>query len=163
MAPELISSLGSWLTRPRPTRRRRRRGIAAVEFGLTLPVFMLVLSGVVELSNFVSSYHHVQRAARDGARVGSITIEGPNPDGSVIKQAAAQQAMDVLEASGKSCSVPGCVVAVDWFSEQGYMFVSVTVVYPYEPMLGLFGQFANESVAQFTMMTQQQLPPPQAT
>ena len=134
--------------------RSRRRGIAAVEFALTLPLFLLVVTGVIELSHFISNFHHVQRAARDGARVGSVTLEGPNADGSLIRQAAAQQAIDVLEASQKPCGV-GCTVAVDWFESDNRHYVTVTVSYPYEPLTWMFGQLADQSVAQFTMMTQQ--------
>jgi hypothetical protein len=134
---------------------RSRRGVAAVEFALTLPVFLLVLTGVIELSNFISNFHHVQRAARDGARVGSITLEGPNPNGDLIRAAAAEQALFVLEASGKPCE-DGCTISTDWYQDGDYMMVEVIVEYPYTPLTWLYGQLAEQSVAQFTMMTQQQ-------
>jgi len=135
--------------------QRRRRGVAAVEFALTLPVFLLVVTGVIELSHFISNFHHVQRAARDGARVGSVTLEGVDGDGSLIEAAAAQQALDVLEASRRECGA-GCTVISDVFIEDGRQYISVTVSYPYEPLTWMFGQLADQSVAQFTMMTQQQ-------
>jgi hypothetical protein len=136
-------------------RQSSRRGIAAVEFALTLPVFLVALTGVVELSHFISQFHHVQRAARDAARIGSITLEGQNPDGELIKQNAAQHAIDVLEAAGKPCE-EGCVVASDWYKDGDWYFVTVTVAYPYEPLTWMFGELAEQSVAQFTMMTQEQ-------
>ncbi|MFT6142724.1 MAG: Flp pilus assembly protein TadG [Myxococcota bacterium] len=135
--------------------QRKRRGVAAVEFALTLPVFLLAVTGVVELSHFISNFHHVQRAARDGARVGSVTLEGPGGDGSIIQAAAAQQAIDVLESSTRPCE-DGCDVVVDVYSDDGRKFVTVTVAYPYTPLTWMFGQLADQSVAQFTMMTQQQ-------
>lgn len=134
---------------------RKRRGIAAMEFILMMPVFILTVTGVIELSNFITNFHHVQRAARDGARVGSVTLEGVNADGSLIKEAAAQQAIDVLDASNRPCGV-GCSVAADWYTYEGRKYVTVTVAYPYEPVTWMFGQLADSSVAQFTMLTQQQ-------
>lgn len=138
-----------------PARQARRKGVAAVEFALTLPVFLLCVTGVLELSHFISNFHHVQRAARDGARVGSVILEGPGGDGSAIQFAAAQQAIDVLESSSKPCDVD-CTVVADVFLEEGRQYVTVTVSYPYEPLTWMFGQLADQSVAQFTMMTQQQ-------
>lgn len=134
--------------------RKNRRGVAAVEFALTLPVFMLVLAGVIELSAFISQFHIVQRAARDAARVGSITLEGPNPDGEILKQAAVDQAFTVLDAAGRPCGA-GCVVAAEWFPDGDHDYISVTVSYEYVPITWAFGNLADQSVAQFTMLTQQ--------
>ena len=51
--------------------RQRRRGAAAVELALTLPVLLLLAFGCVELGRAVSIYTMVSCAARAGAEYGA--------------------------------------------------------------------------------------------
>jgi Flp pilus assembly protein TadG len=55
--------MSGWLIK----RLRDRRGVAAVEFGLMLPLLMLVLAGVVELGNYLASAQAVEKGLRAGA------------------------------------------------------------------------------------------------
>lgn len=57
----------------RPSRQRRRgeRGQSAVELGLILPIFLVLILGVVEVNAAINSYISVVNASRDGARLGS--------------------------------------------------------------------------------------------
>lgn len=53
----------------RPSRRgRRTRGQAMVEFALVLPIFILVLSGIMDFGVLLYSRMTVINAAREGAR-----------------------------------------------------------------------------------------------
>lgn len=56
--------------KPGPSSRRsnRRRGQAMVEFALVIPIFMLVLSGILDFGFALFSRMTVINAARDGAR-----------------------------------------------------------------------------------------------
>lgn len=137
--------------------RTHRRGVAALEFALTFPVFLAIIGGIVELGMFVSFHHIIARAARDGARVGSVTIEGADPTGSLIEAEAVEQAEFVLETMGHPCEDP-CTVEADWHAgEDGYQYVTVTVLFPYQGVTGLL-PYLNDvlSEADFTMLTQQQ-------
>lgn len=137
---------------------RFRRGASAIEFALVLPVLITLFGAVVELSLYVSTFHRVTRAARDAARVGSIVIEGPNADGTEIVDTAEQHASFVLEEAGYDCS-GGCTVEATWLldEDENYYYITVNIVYPYEPLTGLIPILeANGVRAQFTMMTQQQ-------
>src|SRR6266852_5013673 len=49
-----------------------RRGTAAVEFALILPVLMLLLLGCIDFGRFPHSYIAVTNAARAGAGFGSV-------------------------------------------------------------------------------------------
>lgn len=55
----------------RRPRERGERGQSAVEFGILLPIFLLLIVGVVEVNNALNSYITVVSASRDGARLGS--------------------------------------------------------------------------------------------
>ena len=51
--------------------RRRERGQSAVEIGILLPIFLVLVLGVVEVNSALNSYISVVNASRDGARLGS--------------------------------------------------------------------------------------------
>ena len=50
---------------------RRRRGVAAVEFAVVLPLLMLLLLGIWELGRIIHVQITLNNAARDGARLGA--------------------------------------------------------------------------------------------
>jgi Flp pilus assembly protein TadG len=52
--------------------RRRTRGQSLVEFALSLPVFMLILFGLVDGARYVFVSNAVSNAAREGARRASV-------------------------------------------------------------------------------------------
>jgi Flp pilus assembly protein TadG len=56
--------------KPHPSRRRsgRGRGQALVEFALVIPIFLLVLSGILDFGFMLYSRMSVISAAREGAR-----------------------------------------------------------------------------------------------
>jgi len=56
----------------RAHRRRHRRGQALVEFALVIPIFVLLIFGLVDLGRAVFISNSLSEAARDGARYGSV-------------------------------------------------------------------------------------------
>ena len=50
----------------------RARGQSLVEFALTLPIFLLVVFGLIDLGRAVYVNNSLAEAARDGARYGSV-------------------------------------------------------------------------------------------
>jgi TadE-like protein len=50
----------------------RSRGQALVEFALVIPIFLLVLFGVIDMGRFVFLNSAVSQAAREAARVASV-------------------------------------------------------------------------------------------
>jgi hypothetical protein len=50
---------------------RKRRGVAAVEFAVILPLLLLLLVGIWELGRIIHVQQTVNNAARDGARLGA--------------------------------------------------------------------------------------------
>ena len=139
--------------------RRQRRGGAAIEFALVAPVLLAVFGAIIELSLYINNFHLVSRAARDATRVGSITIEGDDADGSLIEANAVAHAISVLDATGYTCStVPTCEVSADWHQDavDGNMYVTTTIHSPYKGLTNLVPIVNDGLNARFTMMTQQQ-------
>lgn len=65
-----------------------RRASEAMEFALTLPVLLALLSGLVDFGWYYSQQSRLHEAVRHGARVGAVT---PRDDGPL---AAARSAVD---------------------------------------------------------------------
>jgi Flp pilus assembly protein TadG len=65
-----------------PHRRVSRRGAAAVEAAIVLPVFLLIVLGVIDLGAAVFRYNTLSQAARHGARQamvhGDLALAGWN-------------------------------------------------------------------------------------
>lgn len=140
----------------RRSHRTARRGVAAIEFALTLPFMLLILMGIVELSLLQSRMYVISRAARDACRIGSGVLEGPDPDGDDIKAAAIAHAQEVLANASVDCG-GGCDVSAVWYDEGGWMMLKVQVGVPYTPYTGLLPMIPNITRGEFTMLTQQQL------
>jgi len=49
-------------------RRRSQRGAALVEFALVLPIFALLLMGIIDFANAFNDYNSVRQGVREGAR-----------------------------------------------------------------------------------------------
>jgi len=88
-------------------RENRRRGAAAIEFGLWMPILAILLSGLVDLSWFMSRYHLVQRATMDGVRFGiRKAAEEDTSDAQGSKQVPAAEARALSVLSGFGLSSP---------------------------------------------------------
>ena len=57
-------------------RRHHGRGQALVEFAFIIPIFLLVVFGLVDLGRAVFVNNSLAEAARDGARYGSVQARG---------------------------------------------------------------------------------------
>lgn len=140
----------------RTRRLGHRRGVAAIEFALTLPFMLLVALGIIELSLLQSRMYVISRAARDGCRIGSGVIEGPGADGSEIKAAAVAHAQQVLDNAGISCGSDGCDISATWYEDEGWMMLKLSVGVPYTPFTGLMPMIPTLTTGEFVMLTQQQ-------
>ena len=103
--------------RPTQKRSRRERGQALLEFAFVVPIFLVLVLGVVDFSWALRSWITVTNSAREGARYGAV---GATCDG--IKQRAVDTSADLLTVS--DVSVANCQ------GDPG-TDVSVTVDYDY--------------------------------
>ncbi len=74
------------------TRPSREGGQAVIELALTLPLLLLVLTGIIDFGFQFQRYEVVTNAAREGARVGVLPEYGPTD--------ASARALDYLLAGG---------------------------------------------------------------
>ena len=137
-------------------RRPLRHGASVIEFTLILTPMLLVVLGIVELSLLMHRVHLVARAARDACRIGSGVLEGPEPTGDLIEEAAEEHALSVLDAQDVDCTA-GCDVAATWYEQDGWMLLRVQIEVPYEPFSGMLPMIPEDTRGSFVMLTQQQV------
>ena len=76
-------------------RIRSERGAELIEFGLTLPLLLLVVLGIIEFGFMFQEYEVVTNAAREGARLGTMI-----PSAGYTRAEAEARVMDYLNAGG---------------------------------------------------------------
>lgn len=95
-------------TTPRArTSRRRPRGVALIEFALTLPFLLVTGLAVIDLSRAFFLKSMTTSAAREGARVAAVTS---NPTASPGLDAVQARVNKVLEPTGMTS--PSVIVTV---------------------------------------------------
>lgn len=90
-----------------------------MESALILPVFIILIFGIIEFGAFFFDINNVRNAARDGAREGSTWASGPTSDYHIIAQARRSLGnmntrlggMIVYKASGPNAEVPAACLA----------------------------------------------------
>ncbi len=81
---------------------RSRRGQSLVEFSLILPVIMFLLLGMVEMGFAINHNVAIQTATRQGARVGSILVNGDtkcNTGNATLANAVDPQIISAVEGA----------------------------------------------------------------
>jgi Flp pilus assembly protein TadG len=84
---------------------RPRRGQALIEYAIALPVFLLLIVGVIDAGRAVWEYNTVAYLARDAARYGTI----PTRSSADIKNYARNRCASML---GNTCATPAFDVSV---------------------------------------------------
>ena len=132
--------------------RHAQRGAAMIEFALSLPVIILVIAGIVDLSSYLTAIYNIERACRDAARVGAITIDGTPPIGDDMQAAAVTHVTDVLRHI--HLDPARARTATSWqIGPQGYFYLTVSLDYPFTAPFGLFPHVDDGLSASFTTMT----------
>lgn len=62
-------------------RRKGGRGQALVEFALVIPILLLILFAIIDISRYVYSWNALNEASRAGARTGSVALWPPDCNG----------------------------------------------------------------------------------
>lgn len=117
------------------TPRPGRRGSAALEFALTLPILVGLTWGAVELSHAIEEGQAMADAARVGALAGARAQESLPATGSVITATAEAAATAALLDMGLSCGA-GCTVDATFGTLSGWEAVTVTITRTYADLTG---------------------------
>jgi Flp pilus assembly protein TadG len=90
--------------------RARRRGQSLVEFALVLPIFLLLIMGVVDAGRLVYMNSTLSNAAREGARTGAVEANWKGQSGAGCGAAA-----------GKKCPADDAALLADIKATADYM------------------------------------------
>jgi Flp pilus assembly protein TadG len=126
-------------------RRVHTRGQTLVEFSLVAFLSLILLLSIVEISRMALVYTTVANAARVGARY--AIVHGATRTGSGVDAPSgpAQNPLQVVTviknfASAGLLSTSSLIITVDYpgASNDPGQLVSVTVIYPYDPLTAYF-------------------------
>ncbi len=106
--------------------RKVERGAAAVEFALLLPLLMVILLGTIDWGYYFFVEQVVTNAAREGARVGSLTPAGTATADATSASDAQTAAQSYLTAGG----LDGAKATVTVNAVAPGPSIQVTVSYP---------------------------------
>lgn len=89
---------------------RRREGQSLAEFAIVLPVFLLILAGIVDFGMGLYSQMTVINAAREGARLGIVELGASTP---ATIDAVKMNVTDRVEAMSGGLDLSKLNVAID--------------------------------------------------
>ncbi len=131
------------------SQRRGKRGQSLAEFALVLPVLLLILAGVLEVSNLLTAYNRIQLAAREGARFGAA---GGTDSGvaDIVKQTLAQD----MTIDSAQMSVLVVRPVVEATSTTNWNWSGHTVALPWGTAVAcVYGTDCTERVDPATVLT----------
>jgi len=96
------TTAGNQMRIPRLSRRHASRGQALVEFALILPIFVLLLTGMLDFGSGLYSRMTVINAAREGARA-AVTAADPTAVDTTVASAVANAASGMALNASASC------------------------------------------------------------
>ena len=114
-------------------RERNADGVSAVEFGLVLPLLMMILLGIVDYGQLFFVRLNMINAAREGARIGATRSAANAADAALTATSNYLSATGVtayLAGAGRSASVTASTPS------DGDPKVVVQVTVPFPPLVG---------------------------
>lgn len=132
------------------TMRTSRKGGAAIEFALVLPVLLFLVFGIVEYGWIFFQQANVLSAAREGVRLGVTVAQTASPDPA---STASTRAVAVLNQYGMDGATATITATNSGTSPQETLTVDVVV--PYDPLIGFVPTPGNLH-AQMTMLLELQ-------
>jgi Flp pilus assembly protein TadG len=134
-----------WKARRRSTSRASQRGTALLEFGLTLPIFLVILLGMMEYGRYFYVAVSANNAAREGAR--QCTLRSLGACGNCDPTAAVSY-MTKIGMGSKTAATATCA------SDAGTLMYTVRVAVDFPTLTGyppVLGAMPASSIAGNTM------------
>jgi Flp pilus assembly protein TadG len=135
--------------RSRVRQWRNDDGSVMVEFGLIAVTFVLLLLGVVELGRLVLVYTTMANSARAGTRYaivhgGELTSGASGPGNTTAVQTAVN---NYASAGLVNTAILVVTVAYPDGTNTAGSRVTVTVQYPFDPLVGYFNTLLNTNLS----------------
>jgi Flp pilus assembly protein TadG len=127
----------------------RRRGGAAIEFALVLPVLLGLLFGIIEYGWMFLQQSNIVSAVREGVRLGVTYATDATPD-------PAEAAADRIEAVLADYAIVDATVVTAYEGASPDETLTVTVNVPYQPLIGWKGLAPDNLSASMTMLLELQ-------
>lgn len=113
-----------------PRHTHARRGAAAVEFALTLPIYLVMIGAVFEYGWYLNQLTSVVHSAREGVRYAVTIDQDDNPETEAINQTTA-----VLEGLGIDCSGgSSCTITATTSGAGSVDTLTISVLVDYTPI-----------------------------
>jgi Flp pilus assembly protein TadG len=138
--------------------RPKARGQGLVEFALVLPLFLLLVFGIMDLGLAVFSYNSITNAAREGARLAIVNQDATKVTTRATSQARVAGAPTVTvayyqaNADGTPDTTRTCPVGASTYIGVGCLAV-VTFSGSYTPITPVIGRVLFSSGVTFTART----------
>jgi Flp pilus assembly protein TadG len=116
--------------------RHSRRGSHAIEFALTLPLFVALVMAIFEFGWMFFMRSTVIHAVRDGCRAGAVIPFGDSPSPTEVAQA---RMTDFLAGYSIDCrgATDRCGIDVGTSGETPYETMNCSLTIAYDPIIGL--------------------------
>lgn len=130
------------------TRKRREEGAAALEFGLVLPILLVIVTGMAPLVKAGYEYMVIQRAVAHGVRYASRADVNPRRDGGTVTRRPSPAEVQAFVANAaQPLNVSPSNVTVSPNPRQALPGEPIEVTTTYTLTFGVIGDIAN-SVSQ---------------
>ena len=136
-------------------RRPRSRGQSLVEFALVLPLFLLLVMGIMDLGLAVFSYNSITNAAREGARLAIVNQDTSKVSAKATSQARIARSPTVTVAyyqantDGTPNTAKTCPIGAATYIGVGCLAV-VTFTGTYQPITPIIGGVLFKNGVTFT-------------
>lgn len=118
----------------------RERGLATIEFVLTIPVLLLLMLATGEIGRLLFQYNTLSKAVRDGARYAAANASVGTTRIVNITAATRNETRNLVVTGNRLGTgtplLPGLNVNNVSVVDAGNGFVSVSATYTYTPVLG---------------------------
>ncbi len=118
--------------------------MAIVEFALVVPIFLLLVMGIIDFANAYNDYNSVRQGVREGAR--QIVVADWGTDGCTTGTSSAKAACVTKARVGLKSSDTRVKIVLPTTYASGNQ-VTVCVMYPFRSITGFFGPILNSKAA----------------
>lgn len=116
---------------------RLRRGATALEFALILPVFVTLISGLIDFGWLFFQQSALDTSTSVGCRAGALVDPGiGEAEIEDVRDAAEAAMLQAISDAGAPCSELICQTEVETFGTSPGRSLTCTVVRDFEPLIG---------------------------